>query len=296
MELAREWLASPELRRLSGSLGGPRHPAEETPALARWSAETLDTRGGRERQEAIPVRSSESRRALLLELAEVWGMLETADPRDDSYTATVLLGGTATANRMRTGRAAHYAAQGTGLGLLIGASAKRRLGDQERRDDPEVGSGSSESENLLGNLERRFGPLVLKSRQSGGCDSQAWEDVIFTAPDGRLVRLIVGPAGEGRVRANTLDVLTFLRRRIELSDCRRILLVTSAIYVSYQFFISAPALLGAGARSIELVGTPTARAGGPDLLAQRLAQETHATIRAALAVLERSSGLPSLMS
>ena len=59
---------------------------------------------------------------------------------------------------------------------------------------------------------------------------------------------------------------------------------------SAGFFVAAPALLAGHAQYVELIGTATAVGGGDQhLLAQRLAQETHAGITAAISLLDHTA-------
>jgi hypothetical protein len=286
--MAREWLASPQLRAVASEMDGAADGELDPTALARWSAEILDTRGGSERREAPPIESPPARAAALLELAKCWGMLETRGPQRDTYEATILLGGTTTGNRLRTELARRCAREGTKLGVLVAASAERRISDSERRSDPDAVGESGEWENLLRNVTEIFGPLSPGVEETGGAGTSAWKDASFSSP-GPEIRLLVAPPREGRARANTSDVLSFLQDRLSLPDHPHMLLITSAIYAPYQFFAAAPALLAGHAQSVELIGTATAIGENRHLLTQRLAQETHAAIDAAIALLDHTA-------
>ena len=254
-------------------------------ALARWSAEILDTRGGNERREAPATESPPARAEALIELAQRWGMIETRGPQRETYEATILLGGTTIGNHLRTGLANRCAEEGTQIGVLVAASAERHISDSEHRSDPGAVGESDEWENLLRNVAEIFGPVKPEAEEAGGHGGRAWKDATFSSPRAEI-RLLVAPPQEGRARANTGDVLSFLQSRLSLPDHPRLLLITSAIYVPYQFFVAAPALLAGHAQYVELIGTATAIGHDQQLLAQRLAQETHAAISAAVSVLE----------
>jgi hypothetical protein len=57
--------------------------------------------------------------------------------------------------------------------------------------------------------------------------------------------------------------------------------ITSAIYVPYQFLTAAPRLLSGEPAHVEVIGTPTATDVHRGLLAHRIGQEIHATVLAA---------------
>lgn len=84
-------------------------------------------------------------------------------------------------------------------------------------------------------------------------------------------------------RTEWANLLRYLR--IPLVRRRHVLVITSAIYVPYQFFAGAPVLLSDGADHVELVGTPTGTDGDTSLRAQRIAQEIHAAVRTATTIL-----------
>jgi hypothetical protein len=287
-KMAREWLASPQLRAVASEMDGAADSELDPTALAQWSAEILDTRSGSERREAPAVESPPARAAALLELAKYWGMLETQGPQRDTYEATILLGGTTTGNRLRTELAKRCAKEGTRLGVLVAASAERRISDTERRSDPDAVDESEEWENLLRNVAEIFGPLSPGVEETGGAGAGSWKDASFSSP-GPEIRLLVAPPREGRSRANTGDALSFLQDRLSLPDHPHLLLITSAIYAPYQFFVAAPVLLAGHAQSVELIGTATAISEDRHLLAQRLAQETHASIDAAISLLDHTA-------
>jgi hypothetical protein len=283
---ARQWLSSPQLETLIRTWDRTQD-ADLTPAgIVEWSAAHLDTRGGRERREAPPVAFTPARASALRNLAGSWGMLETRPPERNRYGATVILGGATTGNRLRSELAKDCAASGTTLGPIVAAAAARPITEHERETDPDAAEETAEWENLLRNLDASFGSL---SPEEGGADelqSEGWLDRRFSTPAGGSVRLLVAPAGEGRRRADTADVLRFLQARLPLREYSSLLVITSAIYVPYQFFVAAPPLLAAGARHVELIGTPTSIEGDPHLLAQRLGQEVHAGVVAAARLLD----------
>ncbi|MBV9795489.1 MAG: hypothetical protein JO016_16290 [Actinobacteria bacterium] len=256
--IAAAWLTSPELATLTRALGGPviRSIPADLAAAAEWSQHALDTRGGAERHEAPAARRPGFAIPPLLSAGRALGLMSTGGPRLGSYDLTVILGGTATGNRLRTALAASFAQRDIDLGVVAGLTADRPLTAAERRVERLPAAEDSEWQNLLRELGGAFG-------------------------SGRDTQVLVAPPAPGSQRADTRASVDYLTGQIAPAARRRVLIVTSAIYAPYQFFIAAPGLTGAGTGHAELVGTPTGTAGDQTLLAQRIAQEIHSAITAA---------------
>lgn len=270
---ARTWLASPALRALAETLGGPSTDATEE--LLRWSETLFDTRRGVERRDALAVTWDRAHVDAILTAAGPLGLLNTAGPQRDSYDATLLLGGTTTGNRMRTRLAASLASQRVHLGLIAGVTAERTIGPREHETEPESVADATEWRHLLRCIEESFGPLTSKRTLD-------WREQRFSTSAGQPVRVLVAPPIAARARATTADGIRFFLDRVDASST---LLVTSAIYAPYQYFAVAPLLIEGGVRHVELIGTPTAADADRRRLAQRIAQEIHAALRAAAALI-----------
>lgn len=277
VERATAWVSSRSLSDLVAALGGPTDA--EPSQLVAWTAAVLDTRGGRERRDAPPLSWDKPLVDALVAAAEPLGLVTTGSPNLLAYDSTIVLGGAATGNRLRTELAEALAEDGVALGSVTMLTAARSIGPREHETDPDSADDTFEWRNLLRHAERVFGPL----QEIGDVDGPVRQMV---APDGLLLRLLIAPSSEGRARASTGDAVQFFLARVAPSQRRHVLLVTSAIYAPYQFFTVAPSLLDGGALHVELVATPTATDGRHDLLAQRYAQEIHAGASAAAAVIE----------
>ncbi len=240
----RRWLASPALTELLAAFDGP--STSDLDRLVEWTTAVFDTRHGGERQEAPPASFTPPQVAALLAAAGPLGLLSTLEPTGERFDLTVVLGGTVTANLLRVTFAAELAAAGFGLGRVVGATAARLLTSEERV----VAGVDTEAEHLAAVLLQTFPTHEVDARP---------------APSSRPGR-----------RADTADCVQFVAQEPTLRAGDRVLVVTSAIYVSYQFAAAAPILLANGACRVEFVGTPTA-VGRPESLAQRIAQEVHAT-------------------
>ncbi len=291
---AQLWLESSALERLIAALGGPSPDPRELGALATWSANTLDTRRGAERRDAVPTTWTRDQIQALLSAAGPLGLLGTAEPHRAVYAATILVGGAATGNRLRSALARDLANRGVDLGMLVAVTAERVLSEHEHVTDPDSIRDRTEWSNLLRYLDVVFGPLRVGTTTAGGTGSTSWQDQQLDTAAGRNLRLLVAPSSNLHRRANTSDGLTFLLERIPPTQRRHILIITSAIYAPYQFFAGAPIVLSDGAEHVELVGTPTGTDGDANLLAQRIAQEIHAAVNAATTLLQSLPGAGSI--
>lgn len=279
---AASWLATPALAALAHALGGPdiRDIPGDLPALARWSRQVLDTRSGAERHEAPPANLPDTAVQLLIDAGRDLGLMSTSPPALSAYDLTVILGGTATGNRLRVGLAAGFAQRGTELGTITGLSAHRLITASERTAEQVPDAERAEWQNLLRELGTVFHLEIqgCPESQETIADFQATLDKEFIAPASRKIRILVSPSRDPKRRANTADTIDYLVHRIPAARRRRVLIITSAIYAPYQFFALAHQLLAAGTGHAELVGTPTQAPGDQSLLAQRIAQEIHSAI------------------
>lgn len=284
MARARAWLGSEALAVLLGELGGPSDARRNRDALLSWSAATLDTRAGQERRDATRVPWSREWIRAVTSAGQGLGLMRTAEPVLDSYQALVVLGGATTGNRLRMSLAASLMRAGLRAAEVVLLAAERPLGEHELADEKDSVSDRSEWRNLARYAAQELGPFTEVDARSEGAGRLAWRDVLYSTP-GPPVRLLVAPSSDPQRRPSTGDAIAFFAQRIPATERRTVLMITSAIYAPYQFLSTAPLLLESGVHHAELVGTATSREGEPELLAQRLGQETHAAIKAACAVL-----------
>jgi hypothetical protein len=273
---ANRWITSGVLASLVAELGGPSESATVSDLVA-WSEMTLDTRGGRERHEVEPLTWTSRWIDALIAAGEPLGMMRTPGPKRPSYDATFILGGTALGNHLRMLLAAELGHEGIGLGTLIVLTADRPLTGNEAAHAAR--GERTESENALRNLRDEFGPFSSTGpvlSVNGGRDQALMTD------DGRAAKVLVAARPANSVRASTADAVRFALERIAAGEREHVLILSSAIYAPFQFFRVAPLLLSAGTRYVELVGTPTDVTADRRPLAQRIAQETHAAIHAAV--------------
>ena len=274
IDIGCAWLTSPPLSRLLHALGGPivGDFRQDLLDLVQWSSDVLDTRRGSERQAVTPVALEDSHIGALVDAAGPLGMLHTPPPSLPRYDMTVVLGGTTTGNDLRARFAAELAVDGIAIGQVVGLAVERALMNDER----DATGYRTESEHLDAVLralfaERVAGPLDGSDRK---LDRQS-ESVVLERYG---YRLLTAPSSRPERRTDTGDAIEYLADHVPPRERRSALIVTSAIYVSYQFLVVAPLLLAEGSQYVEVVGTPTATDGPRGVLAQRVAQEVHATI------------------
>jgi hypothetical protein len=279
---ARQWIESPVLDALVKAMGGTSDATVDE--LVAWTAQTLDTRAGAERRDAEPVNWSGEIVDALVRAAGPLGLLATAAPELAAYDGVLVLGGATTGNELRTALVRNLVDEGLRVGELCGLAAHRAFSPSER-DEVFVQEGvDTEWKHLRRCLATAFGPLETVESVAGGIGSQQWMDDRYRGENGRALRLLVAPSASSS-RANTSEAVAFFLERHSEDLPRTVLVVTSAIYVPYQFFAVAGRLVVGGISHVEFVGTPTSVSGDRGSLAQRIAQEIHGTVESAVRVL-----------
>lgn len=274
VDIGCAWLTSPALSGLLHALGGPiiRDYRHDLLDLGEWSYEVLDTRRGSERQTATPVALHDSDIAALVDAAGPLGMLNTPPPNLPRYDMTIVLGGTTTGNDLRARFAAELAVDGIAIGQVVGLAAERALMTDER----EATGYRTESEHLDSVLRALFGETAAGPWDGADREPDTRSETVGLERCGH--QMLTAPSSRLGKRTDTRDAIEYLADHVPPTERRSALVVTSAIYVSYQFLVVAPLLLAEGSQYVEVVGTPTATDGPPGVLAQRVAQEVHATI------------------
>jgi hypothetical protein len=275
-EQARSWRTSQALRALVAAMGGPSANSDD---LVAWSSHTLDTRGGGERRDARPTTWDDDITDALVAAAGPLGLLATAQPSLPRYECALLLGGATTGNELRTAYVDELLKTGVALDEIAGLAAYRPLGPSEQTDALTGEGIDNEWTHLRRCLAANFGPLRSERSASGGEGVGRWVDQQFQGAVGVPIRLLVAPSSSS-ARANTADAIVFFMERHRKQLPRHLLIVTSAIYVPYQFFAVAGTFLAEGIPHVEFVGTHTSTTGDRALLAQRVAQEIQAAIGA----------------
>jgi hypothetical protein len=278
---AVDWLNSHALAQLLADLGGPKlqDAEQDIEAVATWAASRLDTRSGQERHEAPTFSFMRAQIEALLRAAVPLGLVTTPAPIGDRFDVTVLLGGTVLGNHLRTELVREVESAGIRLGQLVALSTDRPLTLSER-DMLGSRTNTTEWEHLSATVDEVLGPVWPTTDPGDGPDrGEGWRDARMARAAGP-VRLMSAPSSMPGRRANTMDAIAFLCSQIPAARRGSVLVVTSAIYTPYQFFVVAPKLLGEGSELVEVIGTPTAPSSDPARQAQRLAQEINSTLQA----------------
>jgi hypothetical protein len=279
---ARQWIESPVLDALVRALGGP--PGATIDDLLAWTTQTFDTRAGGERRDAEPVSWSSEIVDALVQAAGPLGLLATAGPELPAYDGVLVLGGATTGNELRTALVKDLVDGGLRIGEICGLAAHRAFSPSERDEVLVQGGVDTEWKHLLRCLDAAFGPLEAEGARAGGVGAQAWLDHRYRGAGGQALRLVVAPSASSS-RANTSDAVAFFLERHSDDPPQTLLVVTSAIYVPYQFFAVAARLTAGGISHVEFVGTPTGISGDGRILAQRIGQEIHGAVASAVELL-----------
>ena len=277
VDRARAWLLSDEMRDLIAQAGGPIPSIDHLQDLRTWSQHYFDTRHGAERHDTDRFVHPPAVIEALVDAAEPLGLMHTPPATRSAYDTLVILAGTATGNRLRTALA-HSVLEHVATRSVVALASDRELSPSERTAPSDV---ATEWQDLKACLVAAFGPLRTPSDRSGDPQDQEFID-----DRGQRLKVTVVPRVRGQ-RPTTREQLRFLNARTPRSDRDAVLIVTSAIYVPYQFFSAAPELLTDTPHHAEMIGTPTSRTVRDDVsFAQRVAQEIHAAIDAATSLVE----------
>jgi hypothetical protein len=283
---ATDWLRSAGLKNVLQAFGEQDLSDEiNDPAtlirLRAWSKSHLDSRAGRERHEVQLIDYTPEQVRLLQAAADSLGLIRTAAPLHRTYDLTIVVGGTVTGNEIRARYAVEQQSNGVNLGKLVGAAGYRPLTPTERTaalgSDAPLVARSDEYGHLawvLGTHMSATGRSVLRSEGEAGSFSSSRIESLDRAG---VPVAFVGQAPSRRPgrRADTLDAVLFARAELGSADART-LVITSAVYAPYTFFLLAPHATPQS--QIEIVGTPTARSDQLALQAQRFAQEVNSTL------------------
>ena len=283
-ERAANWLGSPGLAELIRKFGGPPITRDRNSLLElrAWSARNFDTRNGAERRDAPRSALTELQQQNLISAAGPLGLLRTPEPSVTAHDAVIVLAGATTGNRLRTALA-NEVLRSAPTTLLIGAASRRVLTEHEHGTDPDSWSDGTEWQNLRRMFDEGVQGIFADEWHEIRSDQGA--DLLRTTTStGTVVELLIAPDRHGR-RATTSEQLEVLAKLGAPEMRGSVLLVTSAIYVPYQFFAAAGALLKCATQRVEFIGTRTSTNGEPALLAQRVMQEVHAAIEAAIEVI-----------
>ena len=283
------WVSAPALSILANAWGEVRPAAYSPGELFAWydeiSGRHWDYRHGVERNQSRPAALPSQQADLAIEVAHSLGMIDGRAPCYSEYDFALILGGLVRACLVRPRYAANLASHRTVFGDVFAIGSLRPLaGDEVKYAQALSTRAKNEFDALLDGVTRAFAlsasPEVENSPPSAA--NAAWRVARFNgAPS---IEVLAAPsAAPERRRANTRDGLAWWANRQKSVRGKRILVVTSPIYVPYQ---SAGAIEVLGLQhgaAVETVGVPPDLADlGPNTQhfdAQDYLQEVRSTIR-----------------
>ncbi len=283
-----DWIAQPALRRIVEAEGG-RWPSgsleQKVEALHEFSAR-WDFRSGVERLEIDPASSQHHDESLLADAAEL-GMTAADRPADNRYDHALVLGGTALASIYRLRRLYELRGDGLDVGRTAVLTALREIGEQELlivRERTEVaaivdGSPRTEFDVMTRATEFFSGSHVTVEHTPNPNPNLA--SALARLGD---VLVLAAPSADPSRRANSRDNYDVYISEIGPADS--ILVVTSSIYLPYQFFVALQALGWEHPRTVEAVGFPPAWMRGVLTGPQNVLQEIRSALFGARSTLE----------
>lgn len=279
-----DWIGQPALRRLVEAEGGhwPEGSLEEqVEALHDFSAR-WDFRGGAERLEIESTSLKQHDDSLLTDAAEL-GMTAADRPASDRYDHALVLGGTALASIYRLRRLYELREEGLDIGQVAVLTALREVGEPELqivRERPEIARIVEQSPQTEFDVMVRATELF--SRSSSSVERTANPNPNLESAQAQIGDAVVlaAPSAEPGRRANSRDNYNVYANQIGTADS--VLVVTSSIYLPYQFFIALQALGWDQPRTIEAVGFPPEWMQGILTSPQNALQEVRSALFGAL--------------
>jgi hypothetical protein len=252
------WINQPALRRIVEAEGGrwPKGSIEEQiedlhDFSARW-----DFRGGAERLEIDRASRKDYADSLLTDAAKL-GMTAADRPASDGYDHALVLGGTALASIYRLRSLYELREEGLDIGQVAVLTALREVGESELqivRERPEIAPIVEQSPQTEFDVMVRATELF--SRSSSTVERTPNPNPNLESAQAQIADAIVlaAPSADPERRANSRDNYHVYENQIGSADS--VLVVTSSIYLPYQFFIALQALGWEEPRVIEAVGFP----------------------------------------
>jgi hypothetical protein len=285
------WVQHPALRDIVESEGGgwPEGSlSEQVRALHQFSSR-WDFRGGAERLE-FSAGDQQRDEARIVRAAEQLGLTAAAPPATTDYDHALVLGGTALASIYRVRRLFDIRQRTAEIRNPAVLTALREIGDGEldlvrRRDDlAALVDGVHTEFDVMTNAVAHFGhatPEVTRTPDANPHLASARAEVGDTL-------VLAAPSADQSRRANTRDNYDVYSEQIGRADA--VLVVTSSIYLPYQFFIALQALGWDSPRTIEAVGFPPEWMQGVLTGVANILQETRSALYGAMKTLEMLDG------
>jgi hypothetical protein len=275
----------PALRRIVEASNGswPTGSLEEQVAELHNFSARWDFRGGAERLDLAA--ATDLNKVLIVTAAEELGMAAAVSPVSSHYDHGLALGGTALASIYRVQRLFELRSDATIEHPAI-LTSLRAIGDQEL----DLVRARAEIADLVQSVETEFDVMVRAAERFVAERASVKHQpdpnphlASATASVGDAL-VLAAPSGEPDRRANTRDNYDVYSSRIGDSDA--VLIVTSSIYLPYQFFIALQALGWEKPRTIEIIGFPPGWMRGVLTGPANVLQELRSALYGAMKTLE----------
>jgi len=253
-----EWIDQPALRRIVEAEGGswPKGSLEEkVEALHDFSAR-WDFRGGAERLEIDPASPRDHDQSLLTDATEL-GMTAADRPAEVHYDHALVLGGTALASIYRLRRLYELREEGLAVGRVAVLTALREIGEPELRivrECPEIVAVVDRSPSTEFDVMTQATELFSGSSAAVERTDNPNPNLASAQANVGDALVLAAPSADPDRRANSRDNYDVYTSQIGPTDS--VLVVTSSIYLPYQFFIALQALGWGQPRTVEAVGFP----------------------------------------
>lgn len=245
----KAWISTPELKELICSFGGEYESNITLSEQINRLLEFSDIWDFRNKQKKVPGSSenarwtiadsqlSEKQKSLTLKAARKLGLIECTIPSQKEYDYILVLGGARMSCLFRMQYAKEICDQyGVIAKSIVGLAGMRKIMDSERSaTDTYALDAKTEFDLMESALKKVFGSLEITEQQEhivkNSNESWALKRYSYDIP----VILLAAPSGEPQKRrANTADTFAFFKERLNIEKGKRMLLVTSQIYVPYQ--------------------------------------------------------------
>lgn len=295
----RTWALSPPVQALADACGWTidegAPPAEAVAALARRT-EAWDFRQQKERDQIadgeVVIDGRRIERELVLDAATALGLVRGMPIGVDEVDHVLVLSGLVRAcvNRCRLAAELLEGAVRAQRVTVLGAERELSTGERQLAAELDLPSVTSEAAVLRAVAEKAFslGQPRLEDRH----DDTPWASWIWTSwptsSAGVPIDLVVAPSSQpDRHRANTADQLAFWHGRTPVRRLERVLVITSQIYVPYQYLETIRSIGRQRRCTIAIAGVDAERAALPmrDFGPRDYLQEIRSALRSATLVL-----------
>lgn len=257
-DFVADWTEQPALQRIVESEGGrwPEGSIEQQVEALHDFSGRWDFRGGAERLEIEPSSLEDHDDSLFTDAAEL-RMTAADPPAGNRYDHALVLGGTALASIYRLRRLYELREGGLDVGQVAVLTALREVGEPELqivRERPEIAAVVEQSPRTEFDVMVRATEMF--SQSSSTVERTPNQNPNLESAQAQIGDAVVlaAPSADPERRANSRDNYEVYANQIGPADS--VLVVTSSIYLPYQFFIALQALGWKQPRTIEAVGFP----------------------------------------